>query len=99
MVLASDEESLLPVSEGGARRRGLIRAAVSQRQPCSSVRRMLNNVGLNIRQVDRRPSLSVVGDDYFVEVEADGVCELDAWGAAVRAASERIHGRVLGTWL
>lgn len=97
MVLATaDEETLLPASRGVGRRRGLIRAAVGQ--GCSTVGVMLNKLGLNIRQVDRRPSLSVVGNDYFVEVEAEGESELGAWDAVVHAAAERIGGSVLGIW-
>ncbi|KAF8480649.1 Prephenate dehydratase-domain-containing protein [Gautieria morchelliformis] len=95
MVMATDKEAVLPGFDGTARWRGLIR--VGSRHGCA-VGAVLDDARLRIRQVDRRPSLSVAGNDYFVEVEADCECEEDAWEAMVRAASERMHGRVLGVW-
>ncbi|KAF8527954.1 PDT-domain-containing protein [Hysterangium stoloniferum] len=74
---------------------GLIRVSVRRG---SSVEKAVGEIGLKVVRIDRRPSLWVEGDDYFVEVESEGESEVKSqeyWKRRVEA----IGGVILGTWL
>jgi len=94
MVMATEELAPLPASEGVERRRGLIRVPVAE----GSVGAVVAKVALFTRHVDRRPSLSGSGDEYFFEVEAESACGEAEWAEAVRAGCTRANGSVLGVW-
>lgn len=96
MVLGSNREACLPGSKGVIWRRGLIRVRVGK--GCA-VEPVVRKVGMRVRQLDRRPSLSGGGDEYFVEVEAEEKVESGEWEERVRGAAEGVQGIVLGVWM
>jgi len=80
--------------KGAAKRRaGLIRVSVGRG---SNVGKVVGAIGPRVVRIDRRPSLWVEGDDYFVEVKSESEGEGEGYW---KRRAEAVGGVILGTWL
>jgi hypothetical protein len=73
----------------------LIRVGVRDKEEGYPVGKLVGGIGLGVVRIDRRPSLSVEGEDYFIEVEG----QEGEWRRRVEEAAMHVGGVILGAWI
>lgn len=96
MVLSSDIDANIPAAKGEGCRRGLIRVGIRDR---NGVDFLIKAPKLKVTRIDRRPSLTLSGSDYFLEVEAEREYEEREWREKVEETCSLVEGILVGIWI